>query len=169
MIFYFLIFFFVVLILLIQGAMAAVFPRYIVFPDLLLVFVVSFSFLWGEKKGLLVGFMGGAVQDLLFGPAFGLFALGKMLVAYLAASASHEVFRDQVVGPMFVAMFATIAHEVLIYFISYLFLGIHSPIAYMVETVFLPKAVFHFFLTIPVYPLLYKADRQNFFQPSIKR
>lgn len=169
MIFYLLIFFLILLILLIQGTLAAVFPRYIIFPDLLLVFVLSFSFLWGKKKGLFIGFIGGLAQDVLFGPAIGLFALGKMAVACLAASASHEIFRDQVVGPMFVALIATFAHEAIVYFLSSLMLGIQVPVANIIKTILLPKAVFHFFMTIFIYPLLYKADRVNFFRPSLKR
>jgi rod shape-determining protein MreD len=71
-------------ILVLQGSLFPLFWPLAYQPDPLLVLVISLSILLGEKRGSLVGLAAGLLQDILFGPALGLFALSKVATAYLA-------------------------------------------------------------------------------------
>jgi len=162
---YFLLLFLLILsTLLLQGALAAIFPV-VVWPDLLLVVIVSLSFQWGGRRGLLLGFGGGLLQDILLGPAPGLFALAKLLAAFLAAAASRWFYRGSIWGPMFAVIGATIVHEVLIYCLSALFYGLELPVMVVLETIILPKMGYHFFLVLIFYPALCRLDRLAYSRP----
>lgn len=157
-----------VIILVIQGSFLSFYlPNWMV-PDLLLIMVICLSFLWGEKKGLAVGLLTGLLQDIFFGPALGFFALSKMTVAYLAGLVSREIYKDQIIGPMLAAFFGTMVHELIVYFLVGLFWVNELGLYLAVERLFLPRAIYHFILTLLIYPLIYRAELKKMFYPSFK-
>ena len=160
---YLIVFMLSLFILVIEGSLLGVIFTRSNMPDLLLVFVVCLAFLWGEKKGIVLGLLTGLLQDLFFGPALGFFALAKMVVAYLAGLTAREVYKDQLAGPMLVVFMATFVHEFIIFFLRLLFWGSTGDFFYLLDVLFLPKAVYHLMLTIPFYTLLYRIDQKGYF------
>lgn len=165
---YLIIIFLAVILLVLEGSFfALVFLRGIK-PDLLLIVIVCLSFLWGEKKGMILGIITGLLQDIFFGPAIGFFALAKMLSAYFSGLISREIYKDQIIGPMLAVFFATIMHESILYMLVSLYWGAEMGFFVAVESIFLFRAFYHFALTLFLYPIIYKADRANFFNPSYR-
>jgi rod shape-determining protein MreD len=150
-----------IVFLVLQGSFLPFYFVQRVAPDLLLIFVVCLAFLWGENRGIVVGVTAGLLQDIFYGPSLGFYALAKMLVAYLAGLTSREVYKDQLIGPMITVFMATFAHEFIVYFLLSFFWGNRIGFFYALEALFLPKAVYHFFLTIIFYPLLYRAEQKR--------
>ena len=165
---YLIVFLLSLFILVLEGSLLGVIFTRVNMPDLLLVFVTCLAFIWGEKKGVLIGLLAGLLQDLFFGPALGFFALAKMVVAYLAGTTAREVYKDQLAGPMLVVFMATFVHEFIIFSLRFLFWGSGGDLFYFLDVVFLPKAVYHFMLTIPIYSILYRADQKGYFYPFSK-
>ncbi len=157
-----------VLILVLQGSFMAFFLFDGIMPDLLLILVICLAFLWGEKRGVAVGFIAGMLQDVFFGPALGFFTLSKIIPAYLAGRVSREIYTDQVIGPMLAVFLGTILHEIITFFLVGFFWGHEFPMEYYMENRFLPKAIYNFVLTLMIYPLIYRADQHNLFNPSFK-
>ena len=165
---YLIVFLLSLFILIIEGSLLGVIFTRSNMPDLLLVFVICLAFLWGEKKGVVVGLLAGLLQDIFFGPALGFFALAKMVVAYLVGITAREVYKDQLAGPMLIVFMATFVHEFIIFFLRLLFWGSGGDFFYFMDVLFLPKAVYHLMLTIPVYYLLYRVDQKGHFYPFSK-
>lgn len=163
--FYLVIIFLVVIILLIQGSFLTFFLDGGMIPDLLLIFVVCLAFLWEERRGVVIGLVAGFIQDIMFGPALGFFALSKMTVAFLAGTTSREIYKDQVIGPMITVFMATFVHEMMVYFLTALYWGVQFPFVLAVERLFLPQAVYHLLLTLFIYPLIYRAEQRKIFYP----
>ena len=69
-------------------------------PDSLLVLVVSFALLAGNPTGILVGFLGGLLQDILFGSNIGLHALQYMIVGYLVGILHGKLYVDKFLYPV---------------------------------------------------------------------
>jgi rod shape-determining protein MreD len=130
--------------------------------------VVCLAFLWSEKRAIMVGIIAGFIQDVLFGPAIGFFCLAKMIAALLAGLASHEIYRDQIIGPMLTVFFVTFVHEIIIFYLTGFFWGNTFTFYVALEKLFLPKAIYHFVLTMLFYPLFYRAEQKKFFYPSFK-
>lgn len=165
---YLIIIFITLIVLIIQSSLLTFLIVGRIIPDLLLVMVVCLAFLWGEKRAAVVGLLAGLMQDIFFGPALGFFCLAKMLAALIASLASKEIYRDQILGPMLIAFFATFVHELVISAMSAFFWGKGINFVMALEKLFLPKAVYHFVLTMLVYPLFYRAELKKFFYPSFK-
>lgn len=165
---YLIVAFITVLILVLQGSFLAFFLIEGIMPDLLLILVVCLAFLWGEKRGAVVGFIAGMFQDFFFGPALGFFTLSKIIPAYLAGLVSREIYTDQVIGPMLAVFFGTILHELVSFFLLGFFWGHEFPLSYYLENMFLPQAVYNFVLTLLIYPLIYRAEQKKLFYPSFK-
>lgn len=165
---YLIVFLLSLFILVIEGSLLGVIFTRSNMPDLLLVLVTCLAFLWGEKKGIVLGLLIGLLQDLFFGPALGFFALAKMVVAYLAGLTAREVYKDQIAAPMLVVFMATFVHEFIIFFLRLFFWGSGGDLFYFLDVFFLPKAVYHLMLTIPLYSLLYNLDQKGYFYPFSK-
>ncbi|MDO9535080.1 MAG: rod shape-determining protein MreD [Bacillota bacterium] len=165
---YLIVVFIMVIMLVIQGSLLTFFLIGGIIPDLLLIIVVCLAFLWGEKRGMIVGLIGGLLQDVFFGPAIGFFLLAKMVSALLAAMVSREIYRDQIIGPMLTVFFVTFVHEFIVFFLVGFFWGNEINFYFALENMFLPRAIYHFVLTMLFYPLLYRAEQRKFFYPSFK-
>lgn len=165
----YLIFIFLTIILLVlEGSLLAPFFVRGITPDVLLIVVVCLSFLWGEKRGFILGIIAGLLQDTFLGPALGFFTLAKMISAYLAGLVSREIYKDQIIGPMLTVFFATILHEIILYMLVSLYWETDMGFFMALERIFLFRGFYHFALTLFLYPLLYRADRANFFNPSFR-
>lgn len=156
-----------VLILIFQGSFLSFFFTGGSPPDLLLIVVLCLAFFGGEKRGLVIGLIAGFCQDVIFGPAIGVFTLAKMLSAFLAGLAAREIYKDQIIGPALTVFFLTFLHEIIIFLLIALWGG-GTPQANLALHSFFPRALGHFFLTLPLYPLLYRAEQKNFFYPLWK-
>jgi rod shape-determining protein MreD len=162
---YFIFIFFAIIILLVEGSyLSFVFFRSMV-PDLLLIFVVCLAFLWGEKKGIVLGLICGFLQDLFFGPAIGFFTLAKMAAACFSGLSSREIYKDQIIGPMLTVFLSTFVHEFVVFSLVGLFWGNRFSFFFALDQIFLPRALYHLVLTIMIYPLLYRAEQNNLFSP----
>ena len=164
LVFYPLFVFMTVLILTFQGSFLSFFFVEGGIPDLLLIVVLCLAFLCGEKRGLVIGIIAGFCQDIIFGPAIGMFTLAKMFSAFLAGLAAREIYKDQIIGPALTVFLLTYFHELIIFLLVALW-GKSSLHFSMILKGLFPQAICHFIITIPLYPLLYRAEHKNFFYP----
>lgn len=162
---FFVLFILICFTLIIEGSFFSfIFARSMV-PDLLLIIVVCLAFLWGEKKGIALGLICGFLQDLFYGPAIGFFSLAKMISAYFSGLSSREIYKDQIFGPMLTVFLATFVHEFIVYFLVELFWGNKFSFFFALDQIFIPRALYHLFLTLMIYPLLYRAEQKSYFYP----
>ncbi|NMB35901.1 MAG: rod shape-determining protein MreD [Firmicutes bacterium] len=164
LIFYPFFIFMAILILVFQSSFLSFFFVRRSTPDLLLIVVLCFAFFGGENKGLVLGLIAGFCQDIIFGPAIGIFTLAKMLSAFLTGLVAREIYKDQIIGPALTVFFITFFHEIIIFFMISLWGGGSPQLSLSLRSL-LPRAVSHLLLTIPIYPLLYRAGQKNFFHP----
>jgi len=165
---YFVFTFLAIITLVIEGSFFSVLFIRSMVPDLLLIIVVCLAFLWGEKKGIVLGLICGFFQDLFFGPAIGFFTLAKMTAAYFSGLSSREIYKDQIVGPMMTVFLATFVHEFIVFFLVGLFWENDFSFFFALDQIFLPRALYHLVLTVMIYPLLYRAEQKKFFNPSFR-
>jgi rod shape-determining protein MreD len=105
-------------VLILQGTVADRIAIAGVRPDLLVAFVVYFSWMRGPVPGVVAGFTVGLFQDLDAPGPLGLNALAKTIVAFLVAKAGFRVHRSNVGVRFFFFLFAMLVHDV-IYFSVY--------------------------------------------------
>jgi rod shape-determining protein MreD len=147
-------------ILVLQGSLFPLLWPLAFQPDPLLVLVISTSILLGEKRGTLLGLGAGLLQDILFGPALGLFALSKAAAAYLAGFAAREIYKDQMVGPFFLTFFLTFIHEFILFFVINLFFYMSASWESF-STPLLLKTLGNVAFLFLIYPPVYNAAKKG--------
>lgn len=147
-------------ILVLQGSLFPLIWPLAYQPDPLLVLVISLSILLGEKRGSLVGLGVGLLQDILFGPALGLFALSKAATAFLAGFAAREIYKDQIIGPLVLTFILTVIHEFMVFALIYVFFTINTSWEYFSSPLLL-KSFGNIAFLFLLYPLIYNAGKKG--------
>ena len=149
-------------ILVLQGSFLPFFWPVPYHPDLLLVLVVSLSILLGGKRGLLLGLLAGMLQDVVFGPALGFFALSKATAGYLVGKASKDTYKDQIFVPAVLILVATVFQELLLFFLTLLFLPGEPSWQYLSLPLFF-KVLGNIAAIFLFYPYIFKVIKKNKF------
>ena len=147
-------------ILVLQGSFLPFFWPVPHHPDLLLVLVVSLSILLGAKRGLILGLLAGMLQDIVFGPALGFFALSKAATGYLVGKAAKDTYKDQIFVPAVLILVATIFQELLLFFLTHLFLPWEPSWQYL-SLPLLFKVLGNIATIFLFYPFVFKAVKKN--------
>jgi len=113
-------------------------------PQFVLLTVVSWALLRGGREGVVWGFAGGVMLDLLSGAPFGITTLPLLLVGYLSGLGEINVFRANFLLPGLVALAATLLFNTVVLLLMQL-LG---------QSVFWEPALLHVILPAVVANLL---------------
>lgn len=141
-----------------QSTFFARFNLFGVAPDLVLVIVVSHALLYGPISGSLWGLVGGLFLDLASGGILGINILLKTALGFGIGLFERTVFKDNLLVPTILVVFATLANETISYLILTA-LGWRGQLgSYFIFTV-IPLLLQHMILTFPVYYLLLKGLR----------
>lgn len=124
-------------------------------PDLLLLLAVALGILYGPRTGAAVGFAAGILQDLLLGQYIGLHAFSKALTGAVAGLVEREVFKENLILPIFAGFIGTVVNEVTIFALLHLF-GRRMELGYSWRTIILPVAVYNTVLHPFLYGLLFR-------------
>ena len=123
-------------------------------PDLLLLLVVSFSFLRGSRLGVFMGFFAGLLQDLSMGTFFGINIFTKMLVGYICGAFSNRVFKEQVFLPIMASAIATTMSYFILALIMVL-LGYRFNLMLHLQSVLLPMLWYNVLFAYPMHRWVY--------------
>lgn len=126
-----------------------------VYPDLLMVIVVSYSLLSGKEKGMGIGFFAGLLQDLAFGNIFGINTLAKMAVGYIFGLAERKVFKEKVLLPVVATAVATLLHSLVGAVVLFL-LGYKFDIVTSLMNNVLPLMGYNVMIAIPIHHVVYR-------------
>src|SRR5690554_3164606 len=69
-------------------------------PDTLMILVTCFALLAGSNTGMMIGLVGGLLQDILYGNFIGMSALHYMIIGYIIGIFYEKIFIDKVVIPL---------------------------------------------------------------------
>ncbi|MBO8168776.1 MAG: rod shape-determining protein MreD [Thermoanaerobacteraceae bacterium] len=69
-------------------------------PDLVLVWVVLLALVWGPRRGAVVGFLFGFVEDLFFAKYIGVNALVKMAVGFIIGLGEGRLVKENIIVPV---------------------------------------------------------------------
>lgn len=156
MIFYFFVGISFLLALLVEGSVFSFFMLEKALPDIFLVMVVSLGFILDERRGAIIGLCAGLLQDVIFSSALGFFALAKMLLGYGAGLIGRELYREQLLAPVFLVFVGTLMHEFILCFLVSRFVGFGLPVEWSLSRLFIPKALYNMALVLLIYPLFFR-------------
>ena len=140
---------FVLALFVLQTSLFPIFSWNGVSVNLMLVLTVSWSLLYGARRGAFLGFMAGLLQDLATGMFFGMDVFTLTIIGYATGAFSRNVFKDPVFLPAMATLWATVAHYVAV-LVLMLLLGYSFSLLYIVKTL-LPALCWNILFAYPVY------------------
>lgn len=129
-----------------------------IYPDILLIVVVSYALFSGKEKGVGMGFFAGLLQDLAFGSVFGTNTLSKLAVGYFFGLAERKVFKEHVLLPVATTAVATVFNAFSICAILFV-LGYKIDIIRSIGNNILPLTLYNVIIAIPVHHVIYRLTR----------
>jgi rod shape-determining protein MreD len=131
-----------------------------IYPDMLLVVVVSYALLSGKEKGVGMGFFVGLLQDLAFGSVFGSNTLSKLAIGYFFGMAERKVFKEHVLLPVAATAVATVFNSLVIFIVLFI-LGYKTNLFNAVMNNILPLALYNLIIAIPVHHVVHRLNKFN--------
>jgi len=111
-------------------------------PDLIMVVVVVFSLLKGEKEGTISGFASGLLQDIFSTGLLGINALAKTVIGFSCGIIKEKIFHEHILFIIPVITFiASFMQSILIFLLLHAF-GIEYNLAWSLKQVALPEALY---------------------------
>ncbi len=145
---------FLLLILILQVSFFSRLPAADYGPDLLLVLVFSAGFLQGSKRGSLIGFIAGMLQDVLLGGAFGIYTVSRVIVGAFAGQLKNNIYPGKLPLVGAVIFGFTLGHEVLIFLLSEEVILRITPFNAFKQN-FVPTAVYTMLIGTVIYTVIY--------------
>lgn len=133
---------------------SSVFPFIEIFhvkPDSLLCLVVSFAILGGNPTGILVGFLGGLLQDILFGNNIGLYTLQYMIVGVLIGTLFGKLYVGKFFVPILLLMAGSVVKQIIMLVYTF-FTRSGIPFNKAFFEIIIPEAIY----TLILMPLIFK-------------
>jgi len=111
-------------------------------PDLIMVVVVVFSLLKGEKEGTISGFASGLLQDIFSTGLLGINALVKTVIGFTCGILKEKIFYEHILFFIPVITFiASFMQSILIFLLLRAF-GIEYGLAWSLKQIALPEALY---------------------------
>lgn len=114
---------------------------HVVKPDLVLITVISLSFILGAEEGVIVGFFGGFIKDIFSVHFLGLHAFVKTVIGYCVGMIREKIFNQHLIWLILIFTFLfTIINDFILYFLLNSLYTYHDFI-HVVQKMTLLKAI----------------------------
>jgi len=111
-------------------------------PDLIMIVVVVFSLMKGEKEGTISGFASGLLQDIFSIGLLGINAFAKTVIGFTCGLLKEKVFHEHILFLIPIITFiASLIQSILIFLLLRAF-GIEYSLAWSLKQVALPEALY---------------------------
>ncbi|MEA2086895.1 MAG: rod shape-determining protein MreD [Candidatus Caldatribacteriota bacterium] len=111
-------------------------------PDLIMVVVVVFSLLKGEKEGTVSGFASGLLQDIFSAGLLGINALAKTVVGFTCGIVKEKIFHEHILFIIPVITFIASFMQSIIIFLLLRAFGTEYNLVWSLKQVALPEALY---------------------------
>lgn len=127
-------------------------------PDILLILVVFFALLNGEKQGPVYGFFCGLLEDLYVGRFIGMNALSKCLTALVVGRLQGNVFKENIMVGISGVILGSLVNSFFVLLLSLVSLrNIHWDLGIMWMIGF--QLIYNIVLAGPIYVWYYHSSR----------
>ena len=135
-------------------------------PNLILIYTFSAGLLRGSVNGMLTGFFGGLIMDVILGQYIGYSSLIYIVIGFLTGLMYQRLTTDVPLVPILIAFFSELFYHMYIYIFRFLVRNRMNFGSYFKNIIF-PEVVFTVVVSIILFGLLYYGN--NLLEDSEKR
>jgi len=129
-------------------------------PDLLLIFVIFFAFLNGEKKGAIYGFLCGLFEDLYLGRFIGVSAISKAVTGYIIGRLQVRFFNENLLVGLMVVFIGTVINSILMFILGWsTFSVFHLDTSIISSAIY--QSIYNILLAVPIYIWYYNSSQRG--------
>lgn len=128
-------------------------------PNLILMFSCIVGFMRGRRSGMLTGFFGGMLVDIMNGGVIGFTPLVYLLCGYFNGVFYKEYSKEQLLLPIGLVALCDLSYGFLYYFFHFLFRN-RLNFGYYFTKIIIPEVVYTVVVTIFAYLLVYFINRK---------
>lgn len=122
-------------------------------PNLMIIVAVSYGFMLGDVRGMVVGLFCGLLCDVFFGQVIGLQMLLYSLLAFLCGKFERLFYVDDIKLPILLILVSDFLYGFLSYVFQFLIHG-RFFLSYFLVHYVLPEMVYTLLCAVVLYPLL---------------
>lgn len=150
---------FIILAFTIQHCIFPLMPFLSASPNLLLILVFTFGFIYGKEAGMLYGLVAGVLLDLFGGGPFGFYTLIYIYIGYINGICTKYYYEDYITLPLVLCVINELAYNLYIYVFRFL-LRNRLDFFYYVKEIIIPEIIFTVVMTLFFYRLFLFASRK---------
>lgn len=122
-------------------------------PNLLIVVTASCGFMWGDRTGLMVGFVSGLLADVFSGDAIGMHAMIYMYIGYLNGKFNGIFYPEDIKLPMALILISDLFYGLFTYLLLFMMRSRFAFRFYFMNII-LPEIVYTILVTLLLYPII---------------
>lgn len=135
-------------------------------PNLMLITIVSFAYIRGEKEGGIIGFTGGLLQDCFFGLYVGSNTFIYSVIGYICGNICKGFYKENFFIATGIITGATLIYNFMYYVINILLRG-YTDIFYFMKNIIVPEMVYNALISLLIYNLIFifnewLEDKENY-------
>lgn len=130
-------------------------------PNLVLIFVVFFALLNGNRKNAAIyGFLCGLLEDLYIGRFIGINALALAATAFLIGSLEGRVFKENLLVGIITVILGTFINSIFLFLLSLMSYNLlHLDISIFINMWY--QSIYNILLAIPIYAWYYHSTKNG--------
>ncbi len=122
-------------------------------PNLLLILTSVFGFMWGQKEGMVAGFLSGLLLDIQFGSFLGFYALIYLVIGYINGIFYKNFYEEDFKLPLILISASELIYGHIIYFFMFLLRSDFQYLYYLNHTI-MQELVYTVLIALIIYPVL---------------
>ena len=119
-------------------------------PNLILILVISYAFIYGTSQGLIYGLVAGILCDLFYRGSFGFFTLIYIWIGYINGRLTQFYYEDYLALPLALCIINELAYNLYIYLFAFFVRG-QSAIGYYIVDIILPEMMITLVFMLIIY------------------
>lgn len=151
--------FFMVLAFTVQNCIFPLVPYLSSAPNLLLILVFTFGFIYGKGTGMLYGLVAGILMDLFGGGPFGFYMLIYIYMGYINGICTKYYYEDYITLPLALCVINELAYNLYIYIFRFV-LRNRLDFLYYAREIIIPEVIFTVVVTLFFYRSFLFASRK---------
>lgn len=122
-------------------------------PNLMIIVTASYGFMFGDRKGMCIGFVCGLLSDIYFGPLIGFEAGVYAIIGYFSGKFQKILYVEDLAFPLSLIAVCDFVYGILTFVFLFAMRNRLFMRAFLLQRM-LPEMVYTLLAALPLYPLL---------------
>ena len=126
-------------------------------PNLMIILTAAYSFMRGDRSGMMIGLFCGLLVDIFFGTYLGFYALIYMYLGFIIGKFNKIFYPENILLPLSLIVAADFLYGFVCYVLLFMFRN-KFDLGYYMMHVIIPEMVYTTLVAVFIYPILIRIN-----------